>query len=297
MENDSLSVNVEQPTDTASSLPPEIQMPTAEQLGISITAGVKDPSGTLLPMSASVGDTIDFPVTVSWSVNGSALLVVPTNSATAHGMTQVGVSQESARMVKDGKDLASITFTHKIVVQDTGNLHIPVLKFEIPTPMGRPLELRTESVPIRVDVPANHTPVIAGVAVAIVVLLAGFWRMKRRAAAKAAMEAKKASANALREKMMVLKQRVNSADSRQWLLELEAICKDYVAEHIGKTASDLNLDALLKSGDLDKLGSKDAWRSLLEEFAHARYGGGKRDGFENKETWKSAMRLMGVEEE
>ena len=36
---------------------------------------------------------------------------------------------------------------------------------------------------------------------------------------------------------------------------------------------------------------------LVDEFAHARYGGGKRDGFENKETWKLAMQLMGLKED
>ena len=59
----------------------------------------------------------------------------------------------------------------------------------------------------------------------------------------------------------------------------------------------MNLDALLKSGALEKWGSKEGWHTLLEEFAHARYGGGKRDAFENKETWKLAMKLMDVEEE
>ena len=48
---------------------------------------------------------------------------------------------------------------------------------------------------------------------------------------------------------------------------------------------------------LVKEGKLEGWETLVEEFAHARYGGGKRDSFENKETWKAAMRLMGVEEE
>ena len=52
----------------------------------------------------------------------------------------------------------------------------------------------------------------------------------------------------------------------------------------------MNLDALVKEGRLE------GWESIVEEFAHARYGGGKRDGFENRETWKAAMRLMGIEE-
>lgn len=275
---------------------PATSMPTPEQLGISITAG---PEGGM--PAVTVGDTFEFPVTVSWSVQGSALLVVPAGSANAKGLTQVGMSQESARSVKDGAEVASITFTYKILAADTGNLHIPAMRFEIPTQMGQPLDLRSESVDVRVNEPFNPLPLVVGLVVAVCVLFAGLWRAKRRAAAKAAVAAKNAAQDALREKMMVLKQRVNTADSREWLLELEGACKEYVAEKFGIACSDagegasaasaVNLDNLVKDGKLE------GWESLVEEFAHARYGGGKRDGFENKETWKSAMKLMGISEE
>ena len=269
-------------------------MPTPEQLGISIASG---PEGGL--PAVTVGDTFEFPVTVSWSVQGSALLVVPTGSANAKGLTQVGVSQESARSVKDGAEIASITFTYRIVAEDTGSLNVPALKFEIPTQVGRPLDLRSESVPVRVNEPFNPLPIVVGIVVALCVLCAGLWRAKRRASARAATAVRNAAQEALREQMMVLKQRVNTADSREWLLELESICKGYVARRLGiadgaqdaSAASTVNLDALVKDGQLE------GWEPLVQEFAHARYGGGKRDGFENKETWKAAMRLMGVEEE
>ncbi len=272
----------------------EVAMPTPEQLGISIASG---PEGGL--PAVTVGDTFEFPVTVSWSVQGSALLVVPTGSANAKGLTQVGVSQESARSVKDGAEIASITFTYRIVAEDTGSLNVPALRFEIPTQVGRPLDLRSESVPVRVNEPFNPLPIVVGIVVALCVLCAGLWRAKRRAATKAAVAQKSAADNALREQMMVLKQRVNTADSREWLLELESVCKGYVAQRLGladgaqdaSAASTVNLDALVKDGRLE------GWETLVQEFAHARYGGGKRDGFENKETWKAAMRLMGVEEE
>ena len=98
-------------------------LPTAEQLGITITAGNVGNAGDAgnatgsatgnAPLSATVGDTINFPVTVSWSVNGSAILVVPTSSANAKGILQLGVSQESSRSVKDGKEMAQITFNYK----------------------------------------------------------------------------------------------------------------------------------------------------------------------------------------
>lgn len=264
-------------------------LPTPEQLGISITAGTL---GTTL--KANAGDTINFPVTVSWSANGSAILVVPTSSANAKGLLQLGMSQESSRSVKDGKEVAQITFNYKILVQDTGNLNIPAMRFEIPTPMGQSLDLKSESVPLRADEPVSPLPFVVGAVVAICLLVAGLWRVKRRAAARASVAAKNAFENALREKMVVLKQRVNVADSREWLLELEGICKEYAFEKFGTaegTAASVNLDALVAN---DKL---DGWKPLLEEFAHARYGGGKRDSFENKETWKEAMRLMGLEEE
>jgi hypothetical protein len=287
-------------------------MPTPEQLGISITAGPADGMPAI-----TVGDTFEFPVTVSWSVQGSALLVVPAGSANAKGLTQVGLSQESSRSVKDGKEIASITFTYRIAAQDTGNLHIPALRFEIPTQMGQPIDLRSESVDIRVEEPFNPLPIAVGAVVALCVLFAGLWRAKRRAAAREAVATKNAAQEALRERMMVLKQRVNVADSREWLLELESIAKEFVFEKFGavagsgkdggsglnsgkdgaggstagfESAAAVNLDALVKDGKLE------GWETIVEEFAHARYGGGKRDGFENRETWKAAMRLMGIEE-
>ena len=282
-------------------------LPTPEQLGISISAG--NPGGTL---TATVGDTLVFPVTVSWSINGSAILVVPMSTANAKGILQVGMSQESSRSVKNGKEIAQITFNYKLVVQDTGNLNIPAMRFEIPTPTGQSLDLRSDSVPLRAEAPVSMLPIVVGVVVALCLLAAGVWRVRRRAAAQAAAAKRSASENAIREKMMVLKQRVMVADSREWLLELESICKEYAvhkfpelaegitAESAGASgmpsakmsaASAVNLDALVADGKLD------GWKPLLEEFAHARYGGGKRDSFENKETWKLAMTLMGVKEE
>ena len=288
MENDSLNENMVADSAMTDSViaAPEIQLPTPEQLGISITSG---PQGGM--HAVTVGDTFDFPVTVSWAVQGSALLVVPASSANAKGLTQVAMSQESARSVKDGAEVASITFTYKIVAQDTGNLNVPALRFEIPTQVGRPLDLRSESVPVRVNEPFNPLPIGVGLVVALCVLFAGLWRVRRRAAVRQAVAVKNAAESALREKMLVLKQRVNSADSREWLLELESVCKEHVADRLGIALSAVNLDNLVKDGKLE------GWESLVEEFAHARYGGGKRDGFENKETWKAAMRLMNLDEE
>ncbi|MBO7551897.1 MAG: hypothetical protein J6T62_10320 [Fibrobacter sp.] len=279
MESDSLIEN----DATVDSSAPEQVLPSPEQLGISV-------SSSPVP-ELTVGDTFDYQVTVSWSVQGSSLLVVPVSSATAKGLAQLGMSQESARSVKDGAEIASITFTYKLMAQDTGNLNIPALRFEIPTALGSSIDLRSESVPVRVESPFNPLPLAVGAAVAVCVLLAGLWRTRRRAAARAAEAAKSAAERSLRERMDVLKQRVNVADSREWLLELESACKEYAQEKLGLAAADVNLESLMKDGKLE------GWETLVEEFAHARYGGGQRDGFQNLETWKAAIRLMGIKEE
>lgn len=267
MENDSTEVvSTQQP------------LPTPQELGINIS--------TPTPSNQIVGDTFDFPITVSWSVNGSAILVVPQGGVNAKGLDQTGLSQQSSRIIKDGTEIATQTFTFKILAKDTGNLNVPAVKFEIPTPMGA-LELRSENVPVRVDSPSNPMPLIAGGAVGICIILASLWRLHRKATAKSALTTRNQIRSAQLERMLVLKQRINSASSREWLLELEQICKEYAQENFGSN----NLEQLAKDGKLE------GWESLLEEFAHARYGGGNRDAFQNRETWKGAMKLMGMEEE
>jgi hypothetical protein len=284
---DSTNVLAVQPDSVANDASNELQLPTPEQLGISISTGF---SGDTLKVTK--GDTIDFPITVSWSANGSAILVVPTGSATTKDIAQVGLSQESSRIVKDGKELAQITFNYKLVIQDEGNLVIPAMRFEIPTPMGQSLSMRSEPVQVLSKAHTGSLTIIVAIVVALVVVLSGVLRMRRRAKAKKVLEKWKDALAAIREHMLVLKQRVNVADSREWLLELEGVCKEFMALRFGvKDASTINLDNLVKAGSLE------GWEHIVEEFAHARYGGGIRDSFENKETWKLAMTLMELEEE
>lgn len=271
--------------DSVSNMP---SLPTAEQLGISVETGD-------VP-TLTQGDTFEFPVTVSWSVNGSALLVVPVNSATAKGITQLGVSQESARTVVGGREKASIKFTYKLVASDTGTLNIPSIKFEIPTQLGSSIEMRSESVPVQVNPPLDILPVLVGGAVGLCVALAAVWRIVCRNKARAQVVVQNAAETELCNKMTTLKQRVNVADSRTWLLELESVCREYALMKFGATE-----DGLAESAQplelLQKAGKLEGWEPILEEFAHARYGGGKRDAFENKETWKAAMRLMNIGDE
>ncbi len=262
------------------------QLPTPEQLGISITTAY---AGDTLRVTK--GDTVDFPVTVSWNAGDGSVLVLPMSTANAKDVMQVAMSQESSRIVKDGHEMAQITFNYKIVVQEEGLSLVPAMRFEIPTQMGQSLYLRSEPVVVSATNSIDTLVTVLGIVFALFWVVVFIWRMRRRSKVKTVRNSLKIALYAIREHMMILKQRVNVADSREWLLELEGVCKEFVALRLGRDASKVNLDYLVKDGKLE------GWEHLVDEFAHARYGGGKRDGFENKETWKQAMQLMGLKEE
>ena len=309
VEPDSGSVDVaDVDGDSTANVP---QLPTPEQLGISVSTGF---TGDTLEVTR--GDTINFPVTVSWNANMGSLLVVPVSSANTMDLVQLGVSQESSRIVKDGKELAQITFNYKLVVKDGGDLLIPPLHFEIPTQMGQSLKLKSDAVPVKAGDKVESFTTVLGVVAVVFFVVAWIWRMRRRANAKKVLTKHKNALYAIREHMMVLKMRVNMANSREWLLELEGVCKEFVALHLGMAgsleaaaemcaasgtgtadgmrtaaASAVNLDNLVNEGKLE------GWEPLVKEFALARYGGGKRDSFELKEIWKTTMSLMGLKED
>ena len=255
------------------------ELPSPKDLGISIA--------THCVPNVYVGDTFEFPVTVSWNVHGSSLLVLPTNSANAKGLTQISLSQESSRSVKNSEEKASVTFNYKIAASDTGNLTIPPLQFEIPTSMGVPLQLKTEPIPLQVKEPVNSMPIAVGFAVGAIVAAAAILRTRRNKQRTLASRTEREFQQELREQMLILKQRINVADGRQWLLELEQACKKFVNHKFGSE----NLETLQKEGVLE------GWEGIIQAFAHARYGALARDTFENRETWKLAMKLMQVEEE
>lgn len=111
--------------------------------------------------------------------------------------------------------------------------------------------------------------------------------LQKKRSSEAKKKAVKQEDAELAEEFLLLKKRIAKADSRAWLLDLEKICKSWAMMRYGSD----NLEELAKAGTLE------GFDSLLEEFAHARYGGGERDAFQNKETWKTAAKLLNIEED
>ncbi len=247
--------------------------------------GLKVETGKVLPVN--LGDTFDVSVTVSWSVQGSSLLLVPASTASAKGLNQLAVREEHTRTVKDGKEISQNKIIYTVVASDTGNLNIPALRLTIPTQQG-PMELRSDAIPVRVNAPSNMLPVIAGLAAFVLLAVFAVLRMRRQAKKRVvAAMIRSTEKQKLQAEFRILKQRINTADSREWLLSLEKVCKSWAMIRFGED----DLDALASAEKLD------GWAPLLEEFAHARYGGGQRDAFMNRETWKIASRLMQMTED
>lgn len=235
------------------------------------------------------GDTFELKVNVSWQAPATqgSLLILPTGSASTKGITQLGIREEHSRTVQGENAVSKTQFIYTLLADDTGSVSIPPLRFQIPTQDGAK-EFQSESVSFYVESPSNAAVCLAGLLglllVAAGILTAIFNRKKR-------LEAKRSAARqeelALTEEFLLLKKRVAKADSRTWLLDLERICKSWAKSRYGNDS----LEELAKAGTLV------GWEPLLEEFAHARYGGGARDAFENKESWKMAAKLLNIEDE
>jgi len=279
MQNDSLntSVTTQNSLGQADSIP--VHLPTAAELGIQVKTA---------PIPALVkGDTFDLSVNVFWEANGSALLIVPSSSANTKGITQLGMREEHSREVKKGQEISNSTFIYTLSADDTGSLQIPALKFQIPTQNG-PIEFASESVPVRIDEPSHTALIAGGIALLLIAALAvAFCILRKKKQKEMVKKARSEEDSRIAKDFLLLKKRIASADSREWLLELEKICKSFAQRNFGTD----NLEELSKAGKLN------GWDPLINEFAHARYGGGARDPFMNKESWKLAVRLLHIEEE
>lgn len=239
------------------------------------------------PQSVLVGDTFDLVVAVSWEAQEGALLLLPGNSVNTKGLEQISVRQESGRSVKDGREFSENHFVYTIVATDTGHFTIPAIKILSPISQGNSLELKTTPTPIHVEAPFSFLPLAFAFIALILFAFVAFWRMRRRRIQERAKNEQAALEKEWRAAFLLLKQRVHAASSRDWLLALEKECLLWIKSHLGECSMELRV----KNGDFPE------WKPLMDEFAHARYGGGSRDSFMNLETWKLAAKLMGVKEE
>jgi hypothetical protein len=203
------------------------------------------------------------------------------------GLEQISVRQESGRTIKAGKEYSENQFIYSIVATDTGHFTMPAMKILAPISQERSLELKTEPTSIVVEAPFNFFPLIVTFVALCFFIMGAIWRNRRRKLVLKKKEEMQSEQKELRDAFLLLKQRVQAADSREWLLALEKVCLSWIKVHLGEES----MEARIQKGDYPE------WKPLMDEFVHARYGGGSRDSYMNLETWKLAAKLMDIKEE
>lgn len=235
------------------------------------------------------GDTFEFKVNVSWraDAHANAILILPMGSANAKGVTQIGVREEHFRQMQGESSISNTQFIYTLTADEAGDVAIPALRFQVPSANG-PFEFQTERVVFQIKEP-SHVGIAGALGVLLAVIaLGGFWMMRRRMKlTKEFLAKKRLEERTISKEFYSLGKRIAKSDSRSWLLDLEKICKSWAKNQFGND----NLESLAKAGKIK------GWDSLIEDFAHARYGGGGYDAFEIKETWKLAAKLLNIQED
>lgn len=229
------------------------------------------------PVQARVGDTIPLVVHVTWTHAPHAWLLLPQNSPENNQLTQLEQSTEQSRTIVNGKQTPELIVKYKMLAKDTGESAIPALHFQLPTPEGSPFEIQTKATTLYVKGPV-HWGVGAGIGLLIVLLatVAFFW-IKRRKLGVAVKVRESAQRRQVRERLELLAGRVMSADPRAWMRDLEVCVQE--ARNWPEAKSPLQVEA---------------WRKLEDSFAQARYGGGPRDAWENKEWLRLARTALDI---
>lgn len=225
------------------------------------------------PSQVELGDTIELSIHVTWTDAPHPWLLLPQTSPESAKITQLGMAMEQTRTIVNGKESPEILIRYHLLAKDTGTAHIPALTFDIPVQEGGAMHLVTVPSKIDIQAPIQTLPWIAAASGFFIISLMVLLIWKRRSNRKAATQAAKAKDRELRKAFETLADRVQSADPRGWMIELEAFMQQIPPEK-------RNAEQIA------------AQQKLKEAFAQSRYGGGPRDSWELKEWLRTAREAL-----
>jgi hypothetical protein len=229
------------------------------------------------PSIAKLGDTIDLTVHVTWSSAPHAWLLLPQTSPDSRQLAQVGMSMEQLRSIHEGKETPEILIQYKMLAKDTGNAVVPALTYDIPLQTGGAMHVVLVPTHIRIEKPTSWL-VVSGLSILFLALIAVLVFWKQRKANQLRQKVKsEAEYKGLCDRLDTLANRVQMAEPRAWMIELETLCNEVRA----------------KSPQLTTL-QKDAFVQLDNAFAQARYGGGPRDSWETREWLRVARQALNL---
>lgn len=229
------------------------------------------------PSVAKLGDTIELTVHVTWTSAPHAWLLLPQTSPESQQLVQVAMSMEQQRTIHEGVETPEIQIQYRMFAKDTGNAVVPALTYDIPLQTGGAMHVVIVPTHIRIDKPLSWIKASGcGLLFLVILALLVFWKKRKKSVNLRAVKVKKIHKD-LCDRLDVLAGRVQAAEPRAWMCDLEILCKD----------------ARAKSGALTTL-QNEAFVKLDEAFAQARYGGGPRDSWETREWLRVARQALNL---
>lgn len=250
--------------DTLSAVP--APAPTPEQFGMQVRVEA--------PKQIQLGDTIGLTIHVTWTSAPHPWLLLPQNSPEGSKLTQVSMGMEQTRNIVNGKESPEIIVSYKLVAKDTGEAHIPSLSFDIPVQEGGAMHLLTPPQTVQVKEPFHPMLGFFLSTILLILIFVGIAFAKRKTFKKATLALAERRNQLMRQEFETLSKRVNDADGRTWMNDLEAFMQKNPMPASASEEQRL------------------AYQKLEEAFAQSRYGGGPRNTWELKEWLRTARTAL-----
>lgn len=283
--NDSLALS--SPNPPLDSLPHQNQAPLNPQM-FGLTAEL------LAPPKACVGDTLPITVRISWKTSPEPWLAVPQNSMETRGLHQISMGASQDRKIQDGQEQPQILLHYQVAATDTGVLQIPAMTYRMQMPLAQsqglaPVEVQTQSQALSVEQPTSWF-VIGGIGLGVlgvIFLLIFAWRKRKLQRTRREQALRKETD--FRTQLKELSQRIQVADPRNWVVQLEQLV---LAWRVMRQEN-----ALWLPEDLRMKQDQDIWGPLDKAFSAARYGGGPKDSWQNKELLQQVQQVLNIQDE
>lgn len=244
-------------------------METAEQYGLKASVDA--------PSTVHKDDTVHLTVHVTWTSAPQAWLLLPQNSPEGSKLTQVNVSTDQVRAVHNGTETPEIQVKYLLIAKDTGTAAVPAMQFQLPLASGGSIQLSSEPVNIQVLAPVAWGLWLAILGAVVLAGVAAFFVLRQKKQAKAKQGIVDVQKKQLKDKFETLASRVQAAEPRTWIRELEDLCNEVKVQ--GATLAPEQAQQ---------------WAKLQDAFAQARYGAGPRDTWENKEWLRIARSVLNI---
>ncbi len=249
-----------------------------------------------------MGDSLEYTVRVSWEDPHIPVTVLAPDSLDFIGLKRVGQST-THRKIASAAGLSSQTeFTFQLVAASPGSATASALRLRYFAGV-RGSEEQLYVAPVHIQIDAAKVPLQKRLwfrLIALVALLAflywialmGFKQLQKKKNEKIKPQ------NNWAERVREIKGRIRLGESKKILLDIEALCIQFLQSQAKMLRSENRFNPLLDEylGEHTDISSdiKEEWYSLKQEFEHARFGGGQRESHELFESLRKVSHCLGL---